>query len=357
MTEATLNHIRELNRLRQKRYYYAHKNEINKKHRDTYNSIYSNANKNLEIEEEITEILPTTTLSNIVSNLKNNKNIVSPSTLKKYINDISTVFNILDTNNFSNELKYANNIITKLKTFRNINDSVYSSNSIKGFIQIILFLITNYDVKISKKELKKLTDYFEELKLNSSIDIQKKQEEEEVILFEDYLKLVKNEFGELSKEFVLISLYNEVTSRDDFGHLSIIPTAKETNKINNFIIVPRDNRVARIVLNSYKTSNKYGTIKIELSRKLTELIRIYIFKNDLKYNEYLFGNTELLSGFVGKINASINISGSINTIRQMKVSEFLTKENIHDINKRVEIGNSLMHSPITSLKYLRTIKV
>lgn len=360
MAESKLEHIRELNRLRQQKYYYAHQKEINLKHREKYHEcIDCLKNQDKEEEEvETDEILPSTTIQNIVTNLNNNKNIKSPSTLKKYIDDLSTIVRLLDTNNLNNALKKSKDIIKKLKSFKSNKGSPYSINSLKGFIQAILFLISNYDLGISDKEIKTYTDYFDELKLSSSINVTKKQEEEEeVILFDEYLDLVKEHFGELSKEYLVASVYNEVTCRDDLGHLRIVYTKKETDdEDHNFLILPRSNTLATIVLNAYKTSDKYGTITTQLSKKLTDLIRAYTSKNDIKYDQYLFGASPLLSALVGKINSSVGVRGSINTLRQMKVSEFLTKEHINDVDKRIAVGKILGHSPITSLKYLRTVK-
>lgn len=363
MAELKLQHIRELNRIRQQKYYYAHQKEINLKHREKYHECIDclkNQDKKEAKEEEVEteDILPSTTIQNVVINLNNNKNIKSASTLKKYIDDLSTIVKLLNTTNLNNALKKSKDIIKKLKTAKSNKGTPYSINSLKGFIQAILFLISNYDLEISEKEIKNYIDYFDELKLSSSISVQKKQEEEEeVIMFDKYLELVKETFGELSKEYLLASVYNEVTCRDDLGHLRIVYTKKETDdEDHNFLILPRGNTLASIVLNAYKTSEKYGTITTQLSKQLTDLIRAYTSKNNIKYDDYLFGASPLLSALVGKINSAVDVRGSINTLRQMKVSEFLTKEHINDVEKRIAVGKILGHSPITSLKYLRTVK-
>lgn len=359
MAEVELNRIKEMNRLRQQRYYYAHKNLINQKHKDRYYKNISNKPVIIQKVEVLnTEVLPTTSLVNIVSNLKMNPEINSIETRNKYISDISTIFNILNTDNLSIALKNANNILKKLKNAVSSKGTVYSNNSIRNFLQVILFLTRNYDTNISNLELKKLINAHEQTTIQAVFNTQIKQEEQSVMLLDDYIELVSKEYPGISKEFVLVSLYKEVTARDDFGKLIIIPTTKELNKIDNFIIFPRDNRNCKIILNSYKTSAKYGIINIELSPELSKLIRAYIFKNGLEYNDYLFGKASLLSGFIGKINKSINVNGSINTIRQMKISsELLTLNDIQDMNKRITLSKTLMHSPVTNLIYLRTIKV
>ena len=61
--------------------------------------------------------------------------------------------------------------------------------------------------------------------------------------------------------------------------------------------------------------------------------------------------------FIGKMNRKIGIpSGSINYIRQSKISEIMA--GIHRINpaEKVKLANNMLHSPVAQLKYVRGLK-
>ena len=105
-----------------------------------------------------------------------------------------------------------------------------------------------------------------------------------------------------------------------------------------------------MIINEYKTSAKYGQIKVKLSLPLSNLIRKYIQNEALSNGDYLFGNKNLTS-YVSKMNKAINIKGSISYFRQMSVSDLLKTS--PSAEERQALSAKMAHAPLTQIKYLR----
>ena len=172
--------------------------------------------------------------------------------------------------------------------------------------------------------------------------------------FQDYINLVKEKFGEKSKMYMIAKLYNELTLRDDFT-LKIVNSGRDLSTDLNYVVIPqrrgiRLNTKLRIIINHYKTSEKYGQIDAELSVALSNLIREYATQNNLKEGDFLFGEKEL-SNYVSSHNKQMGVKGSITLFRQMKISDEVNKQT--DAKKRVDLADKLKHSPVVQLRYLR----
>ena len=105
-----------------------------------------------------------------------------------------------------------------------------------------------------------------------------------------------------------------------------------------------------LIINEYKTSKKYGQIKVKLSLPLSNLIRKYIQKEALLDGDYLFGDKNLTS-FVSKMNKEIGIKGSISYFRQMSVSDLLRTS--PTAKEGQALSAKMAHAPLTQIKYLR----
>lgn len=147
-----------------------------------------------------------------------------------------------------------------------------------------------------------------------------KKANERLPLFSDFMENVKGIWGEDSQEYLLISLYHELTCRDDFSQLLISPTYKASISRYNYIVVC-DHKPCEVVLNNYKTSKKYGPIRVILSAEVSNRIKAYIQHHSLEYGHYLFPHSSL-SRFVGRILERCGLKGSISTLRRMIVSEY-----------------------------------
>ena len=81
---------------------------------------------------------------------------------------------------------------------------------------MILYLIDKLQLPITKTIKDKYSEQFNTLKIKSNDETKEKQETDIIESFDKYLEKIKSTFGPLSKEYVLSSLYKEVTLRDDF---------------------------------------------------------------------------------------------------------------------------------------------
>jgi hypothetical protein len=341
-------HQKELNRLRQKKYYDANKASLLNKRKESRSERVSPD----EIEPT-TSTLPSN--STIVDKMKNAlEGKSSEKSIKKYVDDIQTFMNITDCNELEKCLKYPKKILKLLdeSTKKNSSDP-YALNSRKGFIQAVLVAITNLKMKIPKKTVDIYKDYFEKLKIESINENTQKQQNEKVEDFTTYLQTVRNKFGESSKQYLLAKLYDEATLRDDYHDLRVVKNIGDVkDNTTNYIVVPLSSN-ATLFIQSYKTGKKYGTIRISLSTELSKMIRSYSKTNKIAYGSALFGTSARLSDYVSRMNKAVGIKGSISELRHMKISKLVDNET--DSSKRIALSKQMGHSPIVQLQYLRGV--
>lgn len=270
-----------------------------------------------------------------------------------YDNTLKTLFKILLTDNLKTMFKKYNDVIIKINT-SSYNNKLYSTNSKKAMYQTILFLISNDKIKVSKKAHEAYKKEFELLNITSREQTEQNQQKETVLKFDEYLKKIKEAYGEGSKQYLISLLYSFYSFRDDLI-LEVIPTEKEATETNkNYVVIPTGKiRNCIIILNEYKTSKRYGQDIISLNSEISNLMKQYKSNNDIKNNGFLFGEKPL-SGYIKKFNDKLNLNITINTLRQMKVSETLNEKG--DAETRLNLSKIMKHSPETSKKYKRTMK-
>jgi hypothetical protein len=223
---------------------------------------------------------------------------------------------------------------------------------------MVLYLITKLNLPITKRIKDHYIHQFNIIKIASNDEITEKQDNTSILSFKNYLEKIKDKFGTDSKEYLLSSLYFEVTLRDDFilKIVSTIPKgdAPKGDKNENYVVVPKRENIT-VIINHYKTSDKYGTIKVKLSTILSKMIRNFITYKNLNPlgDDYLFGNKPLTQ-FVTKMNKTIGVQGGINNFRKMSVSDLLN--NNPSPEERAKLAESMKHSPIVQTKYLRNIE-
>lgn len=278
----------------------------------------------------------------------------------KYKRDITLVFRITGCENLGLCLKTFNKIKTSIENAKQTIDPSkgYAINTKKGYVQSILFVIDKFNIPILDSIKKKYNEWFDVLKIESSEQTQdrKTSPEHAVISFDEYLSKVKSQYGEYSKQFLVASLYNESTLRDNFSGLEILPTQrKNDDSITNFIIVPRSKtQPCKLIINSYKTQKKYGQMVVELSPYLSNLIRKYIANNYLT-TQLFNSNKQGLTPFVSTMNKKVGLKGGISTLRQIKITDLLSSHTLTP-EQRVSMANSMGHSPITQLEYRRLLQ-
>ena len=352
--ESKLQRIQNQNKIRQQNYYKKHKDEINKKRRSIYNLGKSKLNQEEDIEKipekEIykTDFSKSKSLSyeEIINALKTLE--LKDGSRDKYTQDIKRLMILTECDDFISCLKDYKKIIEIINNSKKSNGQPYGVNTRKALFQMILFLIDKLKLNISIKIKQQYIQQFEIYKISSNDYSTEKQETLPIYTFNEYLEKVKDEYGVLSKNYVLSKLYSEITLRDDFI-LKIVPSIEETNENENFIIVPIKNKLS-LIINKYKTSEKYGEIKVKLSTSLSNLIRDYMAKEKLSYNDYLFGSKNL-STFVSKMNKKIGINAGINEYRHMAATDLLNTQPTPE--QRQKKAQQMRHSPLIQLQYLR----
>jgi hypothetical protein len=231
-------------------------------------------------------------------------------------------------------------------------------NSKKGFFQAIVYVIDHLHIPVDDAVKEKYKVLMQVYVGNSKkqTDSRKSDPAFAVMPYSTYMNKIKAEFGEKSKQFLIASLYNEVTVRDDFN-LEIVSSEREvTTGTQNYLVVPRlVKNNCTVVIQSYKTDKKYGIIKEKTSTVLSKQIREWMVTNNLTDGNKLFPNNKL-SDYVSTMNKSIGaMTGGINYIRQSKISEVLSKHVMKD-EDRILFGRRMGHSPLAQLKYVRSIK-
>ena len=369
--------IREQGRKRAKKFYETNKDEVNAKRRETYRlgrlalkgvvpppqppappRVEEVAPIPPKVAEKPTFTIdkkPTLDFSNaktlsVEDAMEYLKKVIpedKKNTLKKYQEDINRLVNITGNKNLINIVKNSKKTMKSINDAKMANGKPYSNNTKKGILQSILLLIDRFNITSADK--KAFNTDFQVTKIKSSEDNAVKVEEEPIFTFSKYLEKVKEKFGELSKMYVLSKLYNELTVRDDFV-LKIVDKKSEATDANENYIIMGKNKILRIIINKYKTFDKYGVIDEQLSAGLSKLIHQYATNNSLKKGDYLFGDKKLTQ-FVHDNNAKIGVKGGVSEYRRMKISEELAK--IISPEERILLAAKMRHSPVSQLWYLR----
>jgi hypothetical protein len=215
-------------------------------------------------------------------------------------------------------------------------------------------LITENKIKVSIIAYEKYKYNFDLLKIISKDSTALIQESGETVMtFDEYLPLIKNEYGEKSKEYLISKLYSFNGFRDDLNLTIITEPIEAGDDTKNYVIIPSDEEgVCLIILNEYKTKSKYGVQNLTIPPDISLLIKNYKKNNNLNDNELLF-NSKSLSSYIKKFNNKIGLNITINKFRQMKVSEQLNQHTSPE--ERLELSKTMKHSPDTSKHYKRNI--
>lgn len=275
----------------------------------------------------------------------------SEESRKLYRNHLKAVVEILKCQDIISCFQDAPKVIQALDDAKQKRDQSkgYSINSKKAYVQAILRLSDILSIPLSAETKQQYVDAFDVLKLDSKKETKERQKEaqeskEEALTFAEYLPLVAEKFGKDSKEYLIASLYSVHGFRDNLQlRLVVLPDDKKDNQI----YLLKKGPIYNIVLNDYKTSDKYGRKVITLSRPLSAYIQLYKMKNNIQPGDYLFGKQKL-SGFISAFNKKLGLPVSINTYREMLVSPVIGGMSSKE---RVELAKKMGHSPATSEHY------
>jgi len=261
---------------------------------------------------------------------------------------LQSAFKILNTENFEKTANTPDEVINK---FRNAE---IPANSKKAYFQAYLIAITDNDIPLPDDIKTANKIYFEELKLNSQDVSKLKQETIKVPEYGDFLEKLKEKFGEFSKEYIIIKMYEENTARDDY-QLKIVRADGESKDPNtNYLVMPLNvKQCLKIILNTFKTrGDKHAVVNRTLSLPLSLAIRRYKINNKINDGAYLFGNLKSNGELVKHCFQSVGETGTINTLRNMKASITTNLSN----EQKAKIANEMNHSINAQKQYIRQFK-
>ena len=373
-------HYLELARNRQKKYYDAHKDTVKQKKKDDRKELKElrerfaglGVNAPAPVCDECAQdpVLvvapivapkkgkPKFDLPSVIQALQDATDFKSEMTRKNYISGMKQIFRITNCPTLQKCLVNYEKIKKSIEEGLQVNGKVYSLNSKKSFFQAIVYAIDHLHIPLADATKEKYRVIMQLYVGNSKKQTDKRKTDPTyaVMTYSMYMNKIKAEFGEKSKQFLIASLYNEVTVRDDFN-LEIVSSEREvTAGTQNYLVVPRlVKNNCTVVIQSYKTDKKYGVIKVKTSTVLSKQIREWMVTNNLTDGNKLFPN-KTLSDFVSTMNKSIGaMTGGINYIRQSKITEVLSRQVMTDEDKII-FSRRMAHSPMAQMKYVRSLK-
>ena len=277
-----------------------------------------------------------------------------------YLSTTKTLFSITGCDTLTKCLLQFNAIEDKIKNGTKKNGEPYALNSKKSFAQCIVKLITILDIPVSEALKQKYVVLMQQYcgKSNEQSEARKSDPEHAVMPYSEYMGKIKQLFKAGSKEYLIASLYNEVTCRDNYGGIQIVNGMNDIDKSTkqNYIVVPTINKqLCTVVIQSYKTEKRYGTINEKVSSGLSKQIRQYMDTHNLTDGDALFSNNKL-STFICDMNKKVGVTtGGSNFMRHSKITEMLDKQVLSE-KSRLELALKMRHSPVSQLKYVRQVK-
>lgn len=299
----------------------------------------------------------TFTLPVIIEGLKKQE-WASKGSLVATISAIRTFFRVVDCDNIPACLVSFENVKSKLESATQVvrKDELYSNDSKKAYIQAVLMCITRLKIPIDKVIVDKYKKYFELLKMQSVKDatVKIKSPKHALLYFPDYVRKIKEKFGETSKQYLIAKMYAECTCRDNFGGMTIVASLADANDDEiNYLVINDTN--GYFILHKYEKSNTHGRIQVPLSNELIALLKNFIDKH--KFTKKLFpeNTNNGLSDYISTMNKRVGVTGGgIHPLRHMMVETILSNENFSDSDKS-DLSTRMQHSPNVQTEYRRIL--
>jgi len=264
--------------------------------------------------------------------------------LKKFrINNFKTIINILKPVDYTDLIfkltKQPKKVIHKFKDFEYQPWKKYSINSLITFYKSILFFVDKFDIQIKPDKKIKYEDQIQIGDVVSSEELEVKNNNISIPTFSEYLNNVIEHFGLNSREYLISKMYEELKCRDDL-QLILVRDYIKANPDKNYIIVNEFDQ-ANVIINNYKTADRYGPINCQISSELTTLIKSFILTHKID-NDDLFFNAKNMSTIVSRMNKKLgyNKFGAINLFRKMIASD--SKD--LPLKEQLKVAKQMTHS-------------
>ena len=341
--EEQILHIKNLSKIRQRKFY------------EKNSAVLLEKRKKQRIAKKEVVIPVVVAVQHNLEYLNNKIDILCENEITKLTHKqrLKIFFQLTEIDNMEEDLVDYEKIINCIEnaTYGKKVKKLYKVNSKKNLIESLLFSLDKCGILLDILIRTKYQDYYEKLKIISSdeLQIQKTSKMNSVLHFEDYRNKILERYGKDSKQFIIVKLYENCTCRDDYGNLAIVDTMEKTtlDKSKNYLVLNSSECI--ICIQNYKTSKNKEPIYVSLLSDTRILLENYIKKNDIK--DVLF-SSKRLSPFITRMNKNVGINGGINYIRHSVVSSTLNTIDITP-EARLELSKKLLHSPITSLDYVR----
>lgn len=162
---------------------------------------------------------------------------------------------------------------------------------------------------------------------------QKEEEKERLFNIDEYLNIIKLNYGELSKIYILVYLILNYGIYDNlyiFDENKTIDDAEtEKNKDVNFLIIPENKEHNNYIMmvTDNKIKNEYGGYDIKLlNNYMSDLIQRYKEQYNIKCYQFLFTNHKHLKEHVNECNKKLNIDMTLNNLFNIYKTNKLNKQ-------------------------------
>jgi len=243
-------------------------------------------------------------------------------------------------------LNVKNDVATCLKPVDKVVKQVKlkykNPNTIKFYLQALLFLVDEYPELKEKVNRQKYYDAWQASKVvKAEFDAEEKPKKTGPTI-ENIQQKVDEKFGEDSMESLYVSVYRKTPVRLDYQDIKIFGTMAQVPDDQEKYLVLQSKK---IVMHNYnKTANKYGTKEIKLDTELMNKIKASLKKTP-RDQLFVFSNsnpTKAISNILRKAGIE---KGSLNTLRHAVASQEMTAED------RVKLARIAGHAPTTSVDY------
>lgn len=256
--------------------------------------------------------------------------------------NFKTIINIIKPTDY-NELifqltKQPNKVLKLIKNYEYQPNKTYATNTLISLYKAILFFLDKFDIFIKPDKKIKYEDAIQIGDVVSSNELVKKNNSTPIPTFEEYLQKCIETFGNKSREFLIAKIYSEAKCRDDL-QLILTNSFEDLNPQLNYLVFKINKSF--IVINDYKTKDKYGAYRVELSDELSQLIKDFINTYDIEFGEKFF-NIKNVSMVVHRMNKILNFTGhgAVNLFRKMVASD--SKE--LPLKEQLNIAKQMKHS-------------
>ena len=197
----------------------------------------------------------------------------------------------------------------------------------------------------------------EEYNVEQSMNIKSETQKENWVKMSELIDIANAKFKKnpASQDTMIASLYTkQPPSRLDYYDMKIVRSEDELNDTKNFLLI-HNTRRKEFIFNDYKTSNKYETVRVPVTKELNRVINKFLKLNPDR--EFLLQSKKgkhLSRNLLGKlIPRTFEATGkhvTLNIIRHVYISE---KIDIDAVKSCKAMAENMMHSDFMQLNYAK----